>query len=174
MSVDRGIKTLPQEAGRTPPIQRESLTVRAVQLSDFDEIAALGAEMHAESAYSFLPYDVDKLREAIKLMDRSNSFAGWVAVVDDEIVGTMGGCIEQYFFCDLLFVRDAFLFVKKEHRLSPRIVLSLVREFEDWAQTLPVQEIRLGSSAGYKPEKLQRFYTALGYKWMGTSHTKRV
>ncbi len=175
MDADRGIKTLPQEAGRTPRNQRESLTVRAVQTSDFDAIVQLGAELHAESAYASLPYDADKLRKAMDWAVTVDAYMGWVAYVGDELVGAMGGCIDQYFFCNLLFARDVFMFVKEEHRTArPLAALRLVNLFEKWARKMPIQEIRLSSTTGYKPEKMQRFYTSLGYEWTGTTHMKRV
>lgn len=172
--MDRGITVSPQQAGRAPHIERGPLTVRAVQVSDFDEIIQLGAEIHAESAYASLPYDVAKLRSTMTWARRTSTFMGWVAHIDGELVGAMAGCIDKYFFCNLLYARDAFMFVKKDHRKTATIVLRLIKAFEQWAKTKPIQEIRLGSSTGYKPKKMQRFYTALGYDWVGTSHTKRM
>ncbi|MGH9900492.1 MAG: GNAT family N-acetyltransferase [Pyrinomonadaceae bacterium] len=148
--------------------------VRPATHRDVDELLAMGARMHAEGAYSFLPFDREKVRLLmISYIDNPETQCGLVAEEGDALVGMFAGYLTDYFFCDEKIACDMILFVERERRGGTAAV-KLIRAFREWARERGASEICLGVSTKIDTERTGKFYERMGLTNVGALYKQRL
>ena len=146
--------------------------IRAPTHKDIENILDLGEEMYAESAYAFLPYDRDKVRGLIvDYIEDSVTRCGLVAEVDGVIVGMIGGCLVDYYFCNETLVSDEVLFVRPDRR-GGVTAMRLIRGLQEWARGRGARELCLGISTNVGVEATGKLYERLGFTRVGGIYKK--
>ncbi len=127
----------------------------------------MGARMHAESAYSFLPYDCDKVRRLIlSYVENAETQCGLVAEEDGRPVGMLAGYITDYFFCDEKVACDYLVFIDLPYRGGTGAA-RLIHGFQQWAEARGAREVCLGVSTDVDSVATGRFYEKLGFRRVG-------
>lgn len=150
------------------------MTVRVPRHEDIEIVLGMGASMHEESAYSFLPFDRDKVRRLFtNYITAPTTYGGFVAEDHGVVVGMIGGYISDYFFCDEKVACDMVLFVDPRYR-GGRTALRLLRAFEQWAIEQGAQEMCLGVSTNVNITGTGRLYEAMGLTHVGGLYKRRL
>jgi len=127
----------------------------------------MGARMHAESAYSFLPYDCDKVRRLIlSYLEDAETRCGLVLEEDGRPVGMLAGYMTDYFFCDEKVACDYLVFIDRRYRGGTGAA-RLIHGFRRWAEARGARELCLGISTGVDRVAIGRFYEKLGFRRVG-------
>jgi len=85
--------------------------VRQATLDDIGSLIDNCAAMHRDSAYSFLPFDREKVaREISACLTNPAAQCGFVAEDENRIVGMLGGYVGEYFFCTETVATDMVFF----------------------------------------------------------------
>jgi len=151
-------------------------TIHEYQLEDVAEMIALGAVMHREGAYHYLPYLPEKLQQLdidIRSGDRKYG-NGWVAKIDGKIIAMYVAFINHYFFCDEKMGSDYFLYVAPEYRNRyPMLAPRLIRQAENWARANGCKEFSPATSVMIHP-KVSKVYEFLKYDVIGNLFKKRL
>ena len=130
--------------------------------------------MHRESAYSFLPFETEKVRQFIvSFIEDADTQCGLVAEKNNVIVGMLGGYIGDYFFCYEKVAYDTLLFVERQNRGSSAAA-RLIRAFRQWAIDSGASEICLGISTNISTERTGMFYERMGLKQVGGIYKQRL
>jgi GNAT superfamily N-acetyltransferase len=150
------------------------MVIRAPLHDDIEMLIELGAEMHRESAYAFLPYDRGKIRALIVeyIEDRTTRCA-LVADAEGTLVGMIGGTETEYYFCDETLVADEVLFVRPNHRYG-MVALRLIRGLQEWATRRGARELCLSVSTNVNCDMTGKLYERLGFTQVGGVFKKRL
>ena len=150
------------------------MIVRAPTPGDIDRLVDLGAELHRESSYAFLPYDREKVRAlVVQYIDDTATRCGLVAEADGDVIGMIGGTVVDYYFCDETLVADEILFVTPGWRGS-LAAARLIRALQAWAVARGARELCLSISTGVRADATGRFYERLGFTRVGGVFKKRL
>jgi GNAT superfamily N-acetyltransferase len=151
-----------------------AVIIRPPTSDDIEPLVEMGSRMHAESAYSFLPYDRDKVRRLIEsyIGDRETQ-CGLVAEKDGVLTGMICGYLTDYFFCDERLACDMLLFVDQEYR-STSAAARLIQAFREWAGRHGARELSLGVTTEIRAEQVGRFYKWLGFREAGAIYKQRL
>jgi len=138
-----------------------ALKIRPVTTHDTDAVLIMAEAMHAESPRfrnkNFLP------EKTINIVAHlASNGGGFVAELDGELVGMIGGVLVPHFFSDFKYACDLVVFVKPDHRGST-VAIRLVKTFEKWAFENGAEEVVLGVSTGVSQERTVCVYQHLGY-----------
>lgn len=150
--------------------------IQEYQPEDVDEMIALGAVMHREGRYHFLPYLPDKLRQldvAIRAENRTRG-NGWVAKHNNKIIGMYVAFIIDFFFCDVKAGSDYFLYVDPKHRNQfPMMPVRLVKRAEQWAKQNGAVEFVPGNSVMID-HRVGELYKYMKYQTVGEIYKKEL
>lgn len=150
------------------------MRIRAATVEDLEPLLEMGARMHAEGAYSFLPYDREKLH---RLKDyffaHPDTHCVLVAEQDGAVIGMLGGYLTDYYFCQEKLACDQFFFVERAWRGS-RAAAGLIAAFRAWAEARGARELCLATSVDVNTEKTGRFYEGLGFRCVGGVYKQRL
>jgi GNAT superfamily N-acetyltransferase len=150
------------------------MIVRTLRREDIDRLVPMGRRMHGETAYSFLPFDEDKIRQLMGgIIERPDAWCGLVAEDCGKPVGMLGGYLTTYFFCDEKLACDLILFVEPEWRGSSAAA-RLIRAFREWAVERGARELCLSVSTGACAGAIGRFYRGLGFAQVGGVYKLRL
>ena len=157
-------------------MQEKNYSIHEYQPEDVDEMIALGAVMHREGAYSYLPYLPEKLRQ----LDRDIRAGGrklgngWVAKFEGKIIAMYVAYINYYFFCDEKIGSDYFFYVSPEYRNRfPMLAPKLIKRAESWARANGCREFCPATSVMIAP-KVGRLYEFMKYDVVGNLFKKRL
>ncbi|WP_368913500.1 N-acetyltransferase family protein [Mixta calida] len=144
--------------------------IRPANVNDIPCIIALGQQLHAESSYSHLPYNVEKVAA---LMEQLIQGAGvvFVAEKDGEVVGGIAGAITEHWFCDVRLAFDYSFFIAPEQRHGIT-ALRLLRAFTEWSKIRGASEIRMGITTAINVGGTSRLYRAAGFSDAGVLFCK--
>ncbi len=145
--------------------------VRDATLADIPAMVALGQLMHAESRYSFMAYDGEKVAITLKTLIGT----GFVRVHerDGEIDGGMVGYMSEAWFSRAKVAAELALFMTPGKR-GGMAAWYLLSEFSAWAENQGAQEITLAITTGVKVEETGRMYQRLGFEQVGGVFKRRV
>lgn len=145
--------------------------IRVATEADIPALVDLGQEMHLESNFSTLTFDVEKTKEYVKnLMGYGIVFC---SEVDGAITGFIAGFLYQPYFSYDYMATDIGLFVTKDARggmAAPR----LISAFTKWAMEKGAKQIRPGISVGGNIEGVGRLYEHMGYSIVGSVFMKEI
>jgi GNAT superfamily N-acetyltransferase len=149
------------------------MRIRPATREDLPAMIALGAKMHAESAYAGFDFDTSKLVD-LGLHYIANPDTCFAVVCEDDhghLLGMHAGYVSEYYFGRDLIASDLLLFVDPGKRGS-LAAAKLVRAFEEWAFAKGAQEVCPGSSTMVAPERTAKLYERLGYTVVGNLFKK--
>lgn len=148
------------------------MKIHLSELTDIDDIMALGARMHQESRFRIYPAHVDKSRASIEKLI-NNPLVGCVLLARNHAgiaVGMLAGYVVDYFFSDALVAQDSYFFVAPEYRGSSA-ALKLLIAFRRWAENRNASELCINMSVDVDQERFNRFMTHLGFRNCGSNFT---
>ena len=150
------------------------MTIRPPQCDDVENLVEMGSRMHSESAYSFLPFDRDKVRRLIlgHIADTETQCV-FVAESGGMIIGMIGGYLTDYFFCEERLACDTVLFVDQTNR-GTSAAARLIEAFREWAVQRGARELSLGVTTEIRAEQVGRFYEWLGFRRAGAIYKQRL
>ena len=157
-------------------MQQPQYSIEEYQQEDVEEMIALGAVMHREGAYHYLPYQSDKLRQLDRDIRKHNRTLGngWVARVDNKIIGMYVAYINYYFFCDEKIGSDYFFYIDPNYRNKyPMLAVRLIKRAEKWALANGCREFSPATSVMIAP-KVSKIYEYLKYDVVGNLFKKRL
>lgn len=146
--------------------------VRDATLDDIPAMVALGEIMHAESRYSFMAYDGEKVATTLKTLMQTGGFVR-VHVKDGEIDGGMVGYMGNPWFSGERVASELALFVVPGKR-GGMAAWYLLSEFGAWAENQGAKEITLAITTGVKVEETGRMYQRLGFEQVGGVFKRRM
>ncbi len=150
------------------------MVIRAPLVGDIEALIELGAEMHQESAYAFLPYDRGQVRALIiQYIEDRTTRCGLVAETDGTLIGMIGGAAMDYYFCHEILVADEVLFVRRDRRGS-MAAARLIRGLQEWATRCGARELCLSVSTNVHHDATGRLYERLGFTKVGGIFKKRL
>ena len=150
------------------------MIIRQPRAEDGDALVEMGRRMHGEGAYSFLPYDAEKLRRLmLTIIKEPETYCGLVTEAGGSLVGMFGGYLTDYFFCEERLACDLLLFVEREHRGSSA-ALRMIRAFSRWAAERGAREVCLGVSTNINAERTGEFYERMGFARVGGLYKQRL
>ena len=148
--------------------------IRDATMLDIPVLLELGKEMHAESAFSYLPFDEKKVSGLLAALISSPDGCLLVYEEKNEVVGGLAAVSCPFFFCHEVFATDLAVFVRKSRR-GGRAVIELTRGYSEWADGRPaVRETHLGVSTGLKTDSVAKLYQRLGFSPRGGTFSRRV
>jgi GNAT superfamily N-acetyltransferase len=96
-----------------------------------------------------------------------------VAVRGRSIVGFLYATVATFFWSDTPVAVDQLLYVAPEHR--GRVYgVHLIREYEKWASTQGVTEVRMSIASGITEDRTRTLYQRLGYQPLGYVYRKEL
>jgi len=148
--------------------------IRAPTTTDIDQLLQLCARMHQESAYSFLPFDPDKVRRLVTdVIERGELYCGLVADDGGVLIGMLAGYLADYMFCDEQLACDLLVFVDPPYR-GGWTAVRLISTFRAWALGRGARELCLGVSTEVDVDTTGKFYERLGFSRVGGVYKQRL
>lgn len=144
------------------------ITIRPLELKDADALVALGARAVEESRYRAQPYDPEKIRLQIDryFSDQRRKYIWLVGIRNNELLGSLFGGIEEYWFTKERGANMIVWYVAKEARGSA-IAIKLLLAFRGWAQNRHATELTLSITSAVNTEKTGRFLRRMGFRPCG-------
>lgn len=143
--------------------------IRRATLLDVPRIVELGALMHAESRYTMLRYDAEKMARATALIVNAPDGLALVAVKEGRIVGAFMGVAEEHFFSRDKFAFDLATYIEPAHR-GGFLAVALLRGFVRWARARGIACINAGIASGINHDVSERLYERVGFVRIGTAY----
>lgn len=141
--------------------------IRNATHDDIGRLVTLGKEMHAESRFSRLPLDVDKVRALFAHLIESPDGLLIVSEKDGEVIGGFAGYVAEHYFARTKVAADFGLFISPADRggmTAPR----LLKAYAKWAKERGAVMIQAGITTGTHVDETTRLYQALGFRQVGT------
>lgn len=147
--------------------------VRIVQMTayDYNTLAPLFADMHAESKYADQPMD-DKVVRG-NFAGVGEHVGGFIAYSGDEPIGFCAAMLTEYFFRSGRIAVDMGVYVAKDYRHTTAFPL-LLRHLERWAKNKGADALICGITAPRDVDRVKRVYEKLGYTELGVSMRKEL
>lgn len=149
------------------------MTIRAATNEDIEKMVELGAKVYAESRFSHLGYNMDKVKyglETFILLHTKGSHLALLAEnADGRIVGAFLGAIESYFFTTDKSANSVLIWVDPDYRGSS-IAIKLIDVFKQWAVKKGAKEINMLVTSGVRIGSTDRFFRRLGFVQSGGNY----
>jgi L-amino acid N-acyltransferase YncA len=145
--------------------------VRDATLEDIPAMIRIGEIMHAESRYSFMTYDGEKVAFTLKTLIGT----GFVRVHEHngEIDGGMVGYMGEPWFSNERVASELALFIVPGKR-GGMAAWYLLSEFVAWCDQQGAREITLAITTGVKVEETGKLYQRLGFEQVGGVFKRRI
>jgi len=147
--------------------------IRNATASDIPELVKFGFLIHAESKFSILDYDPDKVRQTLESIVESENGTHCCFIAktaDEQLIGVLIGCIEEYFFSRSLMAHSILIYVHPKWRGSPA-ALKFIHAFRNWATNRDALEICIGVASGVTIGRTDRFLRRLGFSVTGGNYS---
>ena len=145
--------------------------IRLATESDIADLVKLGQEMHQESNFASLTFDVKKTEDYVKnLMSYGVVFC---SEDNGKVTGFIAGFLYQPYFSYDFMASDIGLFVSKDAR-GGMAAPKLIDAFTKWAMEKGAKQIRPGISVGGNIEGVGRLYQRMGYSMVGSVFMKEI
>lgn len=145
--------------------------IRVATEADIPALVDLGQEMHLESNFASLTFDVEKTKEYVKnLMSYGIVFC---SEDNGTVTGFIAGFLYQPYFSHDFMASDIGLFIKKDAR-GGMAAPKLIDSFTKWAIEKGAKQIRPGISVGGNIEGVGRLYERMGYSIVGSVFMKEI
>jgi len=142
--------------------------IREATHEDLERLLVLGYEMHQESRYKTMQYNLEKVAEFFTIAIDKPEWLALVVEIDGQVVGGFVGYAMPQWFSDDLFAGDNALFIEQRHR-GGTAAARLIKKFSEWALSKGVKpgNISLGITTGVHMNKTQSLYEKLGLEQTG-------
>ncbi len=139
--------------------------IRQATRDDIPRMIDLGAQMHAESRFSVLGYDREKVTKLFCRLFETDQF---IEVIDrdGELIGGFAGFVTEHWASKDLVSYDCGLFISPDHRGSGDAA-RLIKRFRKWAVSRGAKMVTLGVNTGVHPERTARLMEALEFEKIG-------
>lgn len=134
------------------------------------DIITLGRAMQEESAFSVIPFSVERSAASIMrlIVDNPNGF-GVLAYDEDKPVGMIAGSLNPYFFSTGGLASDYVWYILPEYRGS-RTSIRLLNMFRDWAKERGASELYMGISTNVNADRTGQLLERMGFKHVGGNY----
>ena len=134
--------------------------------SDVRHIYTLGKKMHAESEFSELDWNEDKVLKWLSANTENPQRLVYCAYDDGVLVGVFIGSISRFYFGDDQLASDLLWYVDKDYR-GTRVGVRLLKEFKKWATEKNVKRIQVGISSGLSMDRTGALLEKMGFTQIG-------
>jgi len=142
-----------------------TITIRPLEEEDRSMFIAMIQAMHGESKYKAIPFEDDKINWAVDDVLQNDSMTCYVAEKEGSLLGFIAMQIMTYYFNRGTYATDQSFYVYPSWRMTS-VPMRLIRAAELWAEINRCGAIVLGVTAPESLEKVEKFYTKIGYqKW---------
>ncbi|MBU0537474.1 MAG: GNAT family N-acetyltransferase [Gammaproteobacteria bacterium] len=140
--------------------------IREATMNDLEHLVLLMFEMHEESRFASLEFDVEKSVRLLTGCILSDDQMLVVYETKGEIVGGIAAYVVEHLTSLDRIAGDFGLFLAQGSR-GGLIAARLVKYFLNWAQLKDAKLTQMGISTGVNVEQTGRLYEALGGKCFG-------
>ncbi len=143
--------------------------IRELDISEVDSLIPLAMEFYSDSRFLGV-FDIEKFRQ---IWAQLLSSGGVIFVDDREGVpaGVIGGFLHSELYASNILAEEMFWFAAKDRRGSG---VALYRAFEAWARARGAESIQMVHLTDSMPEKLEAFYSRMGFEQVETRYSKRL
>lgn len=134
-----------------------------------EELVDLGQSMHAESALTHLPLDVERVRKTFRaaLEDDKGMYCLFLARSSEGMpAGWLFGTITRPWFTDALVAHDHAFFVAPEFR-GTSAAIKLLKVFRRWAEKRNARVLNVSQRVGVEMDRFDRFMRRTGFEPRG-------
>lgn len=144
------------------------MNIRKAEHRDLEEALILGWEMHQESRYKSMDFNLEKVAQFFQMAMFSNEYLFLVAEKNSRVVGGFIGYAMPHWCSDDLVAGDFALYVAPEFR-GTTTAFRMIRRYVKWAKDKGVSEefIGLGITTGVHTDATQRLYEKSGFELTG-------
>lgn len=144
------------------------MIIREAELKDLEQALVVGWEMHQESRYRNMEFNLDKVAQFFTFIIESSDYLFLIVEKNSQVVGGFIGYAMPTWFSDELAAGDFALYIYPEHR-GGTAALRMVKQYLAWCESkgVPPDNIDLGITTGVHTEKTKAFYEKLGFEMTG-------
>jgi len=149
------------------------MIIRNATSSDISPLIQFGSLIHAESKFSTLDFDPDKVRKTLDNIvgSKNGTHCCFIAEsADKQLIGVFIGCIEEYFFSSSLMAHSILIYVHPDWRGSSAAV-KFIHAFRKWAMNRKALEVCIGVASGVTIGRTDRFLRRLGFTVTGGNYS---
>jgi GNAT superfamily N-acetyltransferase len=156
-------------------MKRTGISIRNASLIDWAQVMNLALAMHAESRFSNLQLNEEKLRKIFEEQLNSPRVSCCLLAEnsDGKLIGMLVGFVVELFFTNQLVAQDRVFFVLPEFRGSSAAV-RLLTVFRKWAENRSVQELNINMSVAVDMPRFEKFMTHMGFTNCGSNFYYRL
>lgn len=145
--------------------------IRQATFDDVPRCVAMGLRFVASTIYAgYITHDPQRIEDLVVRVITEG--VGFVADVDGEVVGMIGGWRRELPEDGQPYIEETAWWVEPTHRGAARIGVRLHAALEDWARSQGVSMLQMSSPAG--AQSVERWYSHAGYTPVETRWTKRL
>lgn len=146
-------------------------TIRHAELTDLPRLAAGAAEFYAASEF-LTAFDIGRFCEIWTTLLRSGSGVIVIEEGPDGLInGALGGMSHRDIYGEDLIAEEFFWFMRPDTRGGG---VRIYRAFERWAKARGAVTLQMVHLLDSMPEKVARFYLAVGFKAAETRYIKKL
>lgn len=146
-------------------------TIRQAELADLPKLAAGAAEFYAASEF-LTSFDIGRFCELWASLLRGPNGVIFIEEGDDGLInGALGGMIHRDIYGEALIAEEFFWFMRPDTRGGG---VRVYRAFEAWAKARGAVSMQMVHLLDSMPEKVARFYHAVGFKAAETRYIKTL
>lgn len=150
------------------------LVVRQSTELDLIRIAKLGEHYVSEAKHhDSVGFDPEFAVIGGSLALRDENQLLLIASEDNEACGFLWGCTMRLPWSANEIAVDLVLYVSPSKR-NGRAGLKLIREYEAWAKSRGVHQVRLSVVSGLDSDRTAELYERMGFTCIGTQHSKEL
>lgn len=148
------------------------MKIEWVTRGSVDEAVELGREMHAESRFTALPFDADRLRKSFVGAiddDRGVYFLALARSSGGDAAGGLFGTVEKPYFTSGVLAHDYAFYVRPDFRGSSA-ALKLLSAFRRWAQKRGARELHVYQTVAVDSDRFDRMMRRAGFEYAGGNY----
>ena len=149
------------------------MKIRNAASTDITPLIQFGYLIHAESKFSTLDFDPDKVRKTLEgiIESKNGTHCCFIAEnTEKQLIGVFIGCVEEYFFSKSLMAHSVLIYVHPKWRGSSAAV-KFIHAFRQWALNREALEVCIGVASGVTIGRTDRFLKRLGFSVTGGNYS---
>lgn len=149
------------------------MRIRNAISTDISPLIQFGYLIHAESKFSTLDFDPDKVRKSLESIVESKKGTHCCFIAENterQLIGVFIGCVEEYFFSQSLMAHSILIYVHPKWRGSSAAI-KFIHAFRKWALNRRALEMCIGVASGVTIGRTDRFLKRLGFSVTGGNYS---
>ncbi len=149
------------------------MLIRNATSTDIAPLIRFGYLIHAESKFSTLSFDAEKVQQTLESIIGSKNGTHCCFIAENsekQLVGVFIGCMEEYFFSRSLMAHSILIYVHPKWRGSSAAV-KFIHAFRKWAMNREALEVCIGVASGVTIGRTDRFLKRLGFSVTGGNYS---